>query len=186
MEKGLRRLLGAAGWLGIAAFVFAALLFVLFILGLQFWTQPLDADVAPAVLALVVLYAFCIAALAAGAVLAGVCLGAGIYQVRAAAKGELRRRVSTMCVLVIVFSVIALAVTLLFLIFFHSLQSGFLFLTGAAYGAVAAVGAVLCAVCAAAVVLQGLCLSRLRRALKAQQAAMYAAPPPPPYTGYGG
>ena len=103
MEKGLRRLVCAAGLLGIAAFVLALLLVVLFLVGLNHWQQPVDEELAPAVLALVVIYAVCIAVAIAMLPLAGVCLGTGIYQVCAFAKGELRRRIVVMTVLGLVF-----------------------------------------------------------------------------------
>ena len=182
MEKGLRRLVCAAGLLGIAAFVLALLLVVLFLVGLNHW-QPVDEELAPAVLALVVIYAVCIAVAIALLPLAGVCLGTGIYQVYAFAKGELRRRIVVMTVLGLVFSAVLLALTLFFLFMFGSLGSLQIF-TDAAFGSMMSVGAGLCALSIAAVAVQGVCLSRLRRARKAQQMQVEAYfTQPPPYAG---
>lgn len=183
MEKGLRRLMCAAGLLGIAAFVLALLLVVLFLVGLNHWQQPVDEELAPAVLALVVIYAVCIAVAIALLPLAGVCLGTGIYQVCAFAKGELRRRIVVMTVLGLVFSALLLVAALFFLFMFGSLGSLQIF-TDAAFGSMISVGAGLCALSIAAVAVQGVCLSRLRRARKAQQMQVEAYfTQPPPYAG---
>lgn len=139
-------------------FVLALLLVVLFLVGLNHWQQPVDEELAPAVLALVVIYAVCIAVAIALLPLAGVCLGTGIYQVCAFAKGELRRRIVVMTVLGLVFSAVLLALTLFFLFMFGSLGSLQIF-TDAAFGSMISVGAGLCALSIAAVAVQGVCLS---------------------------
>ena len=183
MEKGLRRLMCAAGWLGIAAFVLALLLVVLFLVGLNHWQQPVDEELAPAVLALVVIYAVCIAVAIAMLPLAGVCLGTGIYQVCAFAKGELRRRIVVMTVLGLVFAAVSAAVMLFFLFMFGSLGSLQVW-REEAFAAVTLLGAALSALCVAAVVVQAICIARLRRARKAQQMQVEAYfTQPPPYAG---
>ena len=183
MEQRLRRLVCAAGWLGIAAFVLALLLVVLFFVGLNHWQQPMDEELAPAVLALVVIYAVCIAAAVAAVLLSGVCLGAGIYQVYAAAKGELRRRIVAVTVLGLVFAALLLVAALFFLLLFGSLGSLQIF-AEAGFAVMMAVGAGLCALCVAAVAVQAICLARLRRARKAQQMQVEVYfTQPPPYAG---
>lgn len=183
MEKGLRRLMCAAGLLGIAAFVLTLLFFVLFLVGTNHWQQPLGEDVAPAALALVVIYAVCVAVAMVLLPLSCVCLGMGICQVRAAAKGELRRRSCAVAVVGLVFAAVSAAVMLFFLFMFGSLGSLQVW-REEAFAAVTLLGAALSALCVAAVVVQAICIARLRRARKAQQMQVEAYfTQPPPYAG---
>ena len=177
MEKGQRRLLCASGWIGVAVCVLAVAVTVLVVVGLSVWQQPLDEEVAPAVFAVVILYALCIVLLSVGAVCSAVCLGGGIYLLCTAPKGKQSRRTLHLEVAGLVFAIVVLGVMLFFLIFFGSLQNSFRFLEEPAYGAILAVGILLCLAAGAAVAVKSIVISRLRRILR--EAAVPPCPAPP-------
>ena len=184
MEKKLRRTFIAAGWLDIASCLLAAAVAVLFVVGLNVWTDQLDADLAAAALAVAVLYGLSLAVSIAAALVSLFPLGTGICELRMAFKGVWRsaRRI---VVSGLVFSAVLSVLSLFYEILLISLQKGIALLAAPAFGVLAFLGAALCAAALAAVAVKVILLVRLRRApVQAQPPASEAASGDP--SGHGG